>query len=216
MGATLPVLVKALLARDPNFGSVLGRLYGWNTLGAVAGAVAGEWFLIECFGIRGTAYRRRQLRRAAAAVVALGLSRRLATCGRARVGLRLRRQSIGPRAPAHRGGGLYGAGALLLAFEVVWFRFMHLFVHSGSLAFALMLAVVLAGIALGGFVGGYCLRRYPDAHRYTPLLALAAGAVAVTLYATFSFAYLRRRPMNCLAILPSCSGCRSFWSFRSR
>jgi spermidine synthase len=50
MGATLPLLVKALLARDPNFGSVLGRLYGWNTLGAVAGAVAGELFLLGWLG----------------------------------------------------------------------------------------------------------------------------------------------------------------------
>ncbi len=185
MGATLPVLVKALLARDPNFGSVLGRLYGWNTLGAVAGAVVGEWFLIECFGIRGTAYVAGGFD-VAAAVVALGLSRRLATAAEpARAAAA--KASIGPRA-WRIVAAAFGAGALLLAFEVVWFRFMHLFVHSGSLAFALMLAVVLAGIALGGFVGGYCLRRYPDAHRYTPLLALAAGAVAVTLYATFSFA----------------------------
>jgi len=75
MGATLPVLVKALLAHDANFGSVLGRLYGWNTLGAVAGAVAGEWFLIEWFGIRGTAVVAGGFD-IAAAVVALGLSRR--------------------------------------------------------------------------------------------------------------------------------------------
>ncbi|MCZ6633893.1 MAG: spermidine synthase, partial [bacterium] len=55
MGATLPLLVKALRAHDANFGAVLGRLYGWNTLGAVAGALAGEIALIEWFGIRGSA-----------------------------------------------------------------------------------------------------------------------------------------------------------------
>ena len=32
MGATLPVLVGILSSRDPNFGAVLGRVYGWNTL----------------------------------------------------------------------------------------------------------------------------------------------------------------------------------------
>jgi len=37
MGLTLPLLTKALVMADPNFGRVLGRLYGWNTLGAVLG-----------------------------------------------------------------------------------------------------------------------------------------------------------------------------------
>ena len=40
MGATLPVLVKALSRRDNNFGRVLGKLYGWNTLGATAGVLS--------------------------------------------------------------------------------------------------------------------------------------------------------------------------------
>ena len=46
MGATLPILVKALSERDANFGAVLGRLYGYNTMGAVAGALATEVFLV--------------------------------------------------------------------------------------------------------------------------------------------------------------------------
>ena len=52
-----------------------------------------------------------------------------------------------------------GSPAAFLAFEVVWFRFLHLFVHSGHLAFAVMLAVVLAGIACGGLMAGAWLRR---------------------------------------------------------
>jgi spermidine synthase len=183
MGATLPVLVKALLARDPNFGSVLGRLYGWNTLGAVAGAVAGEWFLIEWFGIRGTAYVAGGFD-AVAAFVALLLSRRFVLKAESAPEAATK-ASLGPHAWRILAAA-FTAGGLLLAFEVVWFRFMHLFVHSGGLAFALMLAVVLAGIAFGGFLGGVWLRRDADAHRHTWLLALAAGAVAATLYATFS------------------------------
>ena len=35
MGATFPVMVGALSAGRERFGVVLGRLYGWNTLGAV-------------------------------------------------------------------------------------------------------------------------------------------------------------------------------------
>ncbi|HEX9406861.1 MAG TPA: spermidine synthase, partial [Thermoanaerobaculia bacterium] len=46
MGATLPTLVSALSRHDANFGRVLGLLYGSNTIGAVAGALAGELLLI--------------------------------------------------------------------------------------------------------------------------------------------------------------------------
>jgi hypothetical protein len=42
MGATLPLLVGALARWRADFGSALGRAYGWNTLGAVAGVVVAE------------------------------------------------------------------------------------------------------------------------------------------------------------------------------
>ena len=42
MGATLPLLARALGPLEPAFGRLLGRLYGWNTLGAVAGATGGR------------------------------------------------------------------------------------------------------------------------------------------------------------------------------
>ncbi|MFZ3375175.1 MAG: hypothetical protein WA183_06445, partial [Chthoniobacterales bacterium] len=54
MGLTLPVLMEDPVLRRTNFGRVIGLLYGWNTLGAVAGAVLGEAYLIEAFGLRGT------------------------------------------------------------------------------------------------------------------------------------------------------------------
>ena len=49
-------------------------------------------------------------------------------------------------------------GAILLALEVVWFRFLILFVDGFSIAFAIMLAVVLSGIALGGIAASWWFR----------------------------------------------------------
>src|SRR5438309_449491 len=54
MGLTLPVLVEDPILRRANFGRAIGFLYGSNTLGAVAGAVVGEAYFIEAFGLRGT------------------------------------------------------------------------------------------------------------------------------------------------------------------
>src|SRR5215475_12708276 len=54
MGLTLPVLTEDPLLRQTDFGRAIGFLYGSNTLGAVAGAVLGEGYLIATFGLRGT------------------------------------------------------------------------------------------------------------------------------------------------------------------
>src|SRR5205823_13980279 len=53
----------------------------------------------------------------------------------------------------------FGAGCILLALEVVWFRFLRLYVASSPTAFAIMLAVVLAGIGFGAIVAGALPRR---------------------------------------------------------
>ena len=183
MGATLPLLARTLSAWDENFGHVLGRLYGWNTLGAVAGAVAGELFLIGALGVRGTALVAAGLDLVAASA-AFTLSRSLAPIPSA--------ASIAERTPLRAGArGLriaaaaFLAGGLLLALEVVWFRFLLLFVASTSLTFALMLAVVLLGISGGGFAGSVWLHRQPEGYRFAPLVALAGGSAAVVAYAGF-------------------------------
>src|SRR5438128_10939416 len=51
MGLTLPVLIEDPVLRQTNFGRAIGLLYGSNTLGAVAGAVLGEAYAIQAFGI---------------------------------------------------------------------------------------------------------------------------------------------------------------------
>ena len=51
MGATLPVLTEALSRSNPNFGANLGKLYGWNTLGAMLGAIGTEVVLVRWLGI---------------------------------------------------------------------------------------------------------------------------------------------------------------------
>ena len=81
------------------------------------------------------------------------------------------------------------AGGILLALEVVWFRFLQLFVFGTELAFSLMLATVLAGIALGGLVAAAWLRQRAEATRALVVLALLAGVATVTSYAGFEPAH---------------------------
>jgi len=80
------------------------------------------------------------------------------------------------------------AGGLLLALEVIWFRILLLFTPGTSLAFAVMLAVVLLGIALGGLAGGMWLARRPSGFHLAPLVALVAAVAVVAGYAGFPHA----------------------------
>jgi spermidine synthase len=184
MGLTLPLLAKALTRFDGNFGRVLGRLYGWNTLGAMAGALGGELWLIERLGLRATAMVAGALNLAAAAA-ALTLAKRL-------------NEHRSTPAPAVRDSTLpisrrawrllaaaFLAGATLLGLEVVWFRFLQLFVYGTSFIFAAMLAVILLGIGAGGVFAARWLGRDPRAHRFAPLVALGAGLAVEVCYALF-------------------------------
>jgi len=215
MGATLPLLVRELHAHDENFGSVLGRLYGSNTLGAMLGALAGEVFLIQWLGIRGSG----------ALVGFLGLTAATGALFLAR-GLPALASAARPakaNAPDKRWSlpawccliAAFLSGGVLLAFEVVWFRFLHLFAHGGGLAFSLMLATVLLGIALGGYAGGSWQRLDRTAFRHGAALAFLCGCVSVAVYwgfesviAPYQFHYLRRAPdilwlAFCLTFPPS-------------
>ena len=182
MGATLPVLVGALGRRREDFGRVLGRLYGWNTIGAVAGVLAAEIVLIARIGVIGSAWFAAVLN-VGAAVIALWVSRR-----------RTPNQPVPERAagtpPAMRAAWrplacAFLAGGNLLALEILWFRFLSMFVMSSTLAVSVMLAAVLTAIGVGGLAASGWLKRRPDAPASVPAVALAAGCASAVSYEMF-------------------------------
>jgi spermidine synthase len=202
MGTTLPLLVAALASRRPGrFGRVLGICYGCNTLGAVAGVLGAEVWAIAALGIAGTAWMAALLC-ATAALVAWRLDAG-AQATRARDG-------SSPTAPPARHGPTGGAGrreavvtdrprawallaasflagGALLALEVVWFRFLTMFVLSTTLAASTMLAVVLAGIGAGGLMASAWLGRNTRPPGALPLLACVAGATVAATYTALPY-----------------------------
>ena len=184
MGATLPVMVKGLMLRDVNFGSVLGLVYGWNTMGAVLGAVVGELFLIGSLGIFGTGVVA-ALGNLFAGGIAFLLDRIVNEKARETDSL-----SVEPRSMTWSVGGkrllaaAFLSGALLLALEVVWFRFLLLYVLGTSLTFAIMLAVVLAGIGLGGLLASR-LAGFRSSSILLPMMPLVCGMLIIVTYSAF-------------------------------
>ena len=213
MGLTLPVLIEDPMLRQTNFGRAIGFLYGSNTLGAVAGAVLGEGYLIAAFGLRGTSLAA-ALASSVAAAVALFVAKFGAETS---TGLLQRtfplRVDVKYRPPWRLLLVSFGTGCILLALEVIWFRFLRLYVASSPTAFAIMLAVVLAGIGFGGVAAGAIHRRSAQLNQFLPVpLLLAAIAVLLsylffpgeairTPAGAFSLASWHQIALLCLALM---------------
>lgn len=200
MGATLPTLVTATAADESQFGSILGRLYGWNTLGAVAGTLAGEMFALEAFGVRGTGALA-CLMNLTGAFIALRLARGVSA------------RPPAPSAPPRDDSAVWSTvwrplvaasvcGAILLALEVVWFRFLTFYMPPTGLTFAVILAVVLLGISAGGLLGARWCRRHPEAPAFIPHLALLAGCLTIASYVLFDPSGTVRYVVSTRDVLP--------------
>ena len=191
MGMTLPVLVKTMSSSDANFGRVLGRLYGVNTLGAVAGALLAELVLIDALGLRGAGVVAAGLN-----VLAAAMSLIVAGSWASRGARETQTEAEADRDPSRdRRGALsllaaaFASGMLLLGLEVVWFRFLQLFVAGTSLIFAVMLAVVLLGIGAGGLLASVWLGARPRDYRGAPFVAVAAAVLTAFTYILFDDGY---------------------------
>ncbi len=191
MGLTLPVLIDDPLLRQTDFRRAIGFLYGSNTLGAMSGAVLGEAFLIRAFGLYGTSL-------AAASTVCIAAAIALLVAQRgalSRLSQRRTEDSRCWRLPLHFVAGYrppwrllfvsFGAGCIFLALEVIWFRFLRLYVASSPTAFAIMLAVVLAGIGFGSLLAGASWRSSARSNQLLPILLLAAAILVLLSYLFF-------------------------------
>ncbi len=184
MGLTLPVLMEDSFLQRTEFGRAIGILYGVNTLGAVTGALLGEAYLIEAFGLLGTALTAGAATSIAAATALLVARRDGAALPPAKPSLPLR-LSISYRPPWRFLFVSFVTGGILLSLEVVWFRFLRLYLASSSTAFSIMLAVVLAGIGLGGVVSGTMHSRLARSSLLLPVLLLFAAILTLVSYEFF-------------------------------
>ncbi len=174
MGATLPLLVRHVSPTPGEAGAAVGRLYGINTAGAVVGVAAAGFWLLPELGVHTTTV-----------LVACG---NFALCGIAlwmdRGGSALEpipATRVAPLPPAVLVVAAF-AGTSSLAMEVAWFRLLSLVLGASTYAFSVMLLAFLAGIALGGRVGGPIADRAKDPRAALLGLAAIQGGVALLSY----------------------------------
>ena len=180
MGATLPVLVHALSRRNENFGANVGWLYGWNTFGAMLGVIGAELALVPLFGIVNSGLIALVLNMIAA-LIAVSLSREHEKTPIVADSVPDESLKMGTRSRRYIAVAFL-SGALMLALEVVWFRFLLLTRDGTGLIFAVMLAVVLAGIALGGLIAALLFRQDDRAYRWLRHVTAVSAALVVLTY----------------------------------
>ncbi len=185
MGVSLPLLARGLTSSLEAAARTVGSLYGWNTLGAAAGAFVTTWFLLRRFDFATVLWVGAALNFSCAASV-LPLRRLL---GRELDPTAAPAPFRGPapaRAPVFGLAGwlcLYAlSGAVALSLEIAWFRILGVIVKSTSFTFGTLLAIYLTGVASGSIVGARALAR-PPPRPAARFLAIQAG---IALYAALS------------------------------
>jgi spermidine synthase len=202
MGASLPLLARGLTNDVRRAASTVGWLYGANTLGAAAGAVATTWLLLPQAGIAGTVRVAGLLNIACAAGALL-----LARAGRAPSEWETSpAQDVSPveaqsvpvaerprRLPVSVWAALFAAsGFIALSLEIVWFRVLGVLLKSTSFTFGTLLAVYLAGIGLGAAAGAAAAVRVR--RPALGFFALQAGAGAYAALSLTAIVALLGRP----------------------
>lgn len=172
MGASLPLLSRAVSQSVAGLAERIGMLYGLNTLGAGLGALLGGWALVGNLGFVDA------LRFAAgleflAAVLALTLVSGLPKTPPARVA------RDGTRSDTAHGGLplwcvlVFLSGYVIVALEIVWVRVIGQVGQYHAYLFPTVLGVFLLADGLGMAAGARMLRRIEDPR---PAFFVAQGA----------------------------------------
>jgi spermidine synthase len=193
MGGTLPAAARAASTSDDAGRRSVALLYGINTLGAVAGAFSGTFFLLELFGTRRTLWLA-CLVNLLVAIVARRMSRSMPP----EAGGEPAASGDAARAPV--GFVLVAASVVGFAFflmELIWYRMLGPILGGTVFTFGLVLSVALLGIGLGG--AAYSLLR---GNRPATLLGFAYTCLLEALLMTLPYALGDRVAVLAAALRP--------------
>ena len=198
MGASLPLLARAMTRRITGAASTIGWLYAANTVGAAAGAFCASWWLLPRHGLDGS------LRIAALTNIGCAIAVLVMTASASRQSRNSGAQGSNSAAAVPDRRHLFAqplrltpnltmcalmfalSGFLALSFEIVWFRLLGVMLKSTNLTFGTLLAIYLFGLGAGAALGSAVAKRIGRPGPVFAGLVLAAGtwaALSITLLA---------------------------------
>ena len=207
MGGTMPAAARAVSRSDDLGRRSVALLYAVNTMGAVLGAVAANFILLEVFGQRLTLIIA-ALVNGLLAMLGRSLARNLPESPQAETG----DAEAAPAEPADDtprrlviftcvAAAIVGFAFLLM--ELVWYRMLAPLLGGSSYTFGLILALALAGIGIGG---GLYSRREPSrkatvtGFAATCVLEALAMAVPLALGDRIAVLTILLRPLGALGL----------------
>lgn len=206
MGATFPIASRWFVRVAGRAAADAGGLYAANTIGAAIGAVLAGFVLLPSLGLRGATWIGVLLNLVAAGI-ALRASREMVsepTSSRASAetkssptrskaearasALRTNASALRPKSSALRtfspslvaALALGASGFASLTLQVVWTRLLALMLGPTTYAFSTIVAIFIAGLALGSAICSRLVRR----------LAQPVAALVTTLFASVTLAML--------------------------
>ena len=193
MGATLPVLARALARQGTRLGLRVGSLYAVNTAGAVAGAFLAGFHFLGAYGVE----RTNSLAALLNLIAALGAGALSARTERDSSPSDMSReaekeeQTLFPRPLAEPATSLvlpaaFLTGLVSMAAQVLWSRglvFNFEYLKNTTYAFSAMLTIFLAGLAAGSAFCGLFIDR---AARPLRLYGLVIGLLGVSIACSVS------------------------------
>jgi len=199
MGGTLTLLIRHLVRQDVSVAPTrIAGLYAANTVGAALGCFLTDFALIPAVGLLRTQMIAVSLN-VIAGIGALALAAVLRDVPRTASKTKSARRSSDlislPQPQSHSQStvvlasvalGLTGFAAL--GMEILWFRHATILLGGFRAVFALLLTVVLTGIAIGAYAGGVLARRTLHAASW---LMVTQAMFAVTAVAGIFFADAR-------------------------
>lgn len=177
MGATLPLMARAVIGEEAVLGRQVALLYGVNTGGAALGALLAAWLLVGLLGFDGTVLAAAGLNLALALGVALLFGRPGAPVAR--------------QEPAAAPAGSAAAvppwplvwalaalsGLVALGFQLAAYRLLTILLKGSAYTFGTLLFVFLTGIALGSLLWRRALDPVASLRRF----ALSQTVIALWL-----------------------------------
>ena len=188
MGATFPLALEAVTRGRGALGHQAAVLYATNTAGAVGGTLITGFVLVGSLGIARSFLLAATINSVACAgaIIAWTLATRRTA--------QLPPLSVNPREDSGSGTHVFSnrarravlavvcvSGFISLALEIVWFRILVLLAQVTSYAFAMLLALVLIGLATGSAIASFAAPRRRDSLLSAVALIELLTAVSIVL-----------------------------------
>ncbi|HXT40479.1 MAG TPA: fused MFS/spermidine synthase [Candidatus Angelobacter sp.] len=194
MGGTLPAVVRFATRSLSELRGRVASLYFTNSLGAVFGCLASDFWWIPDFGLPAT-LRAGAVVNLLVGILALSLSRAVSTRKERASGpsAAAAEESVSPAQTRLVMTGIAISGFAAMLYEVAWTRLLALTLGSTTHAFSLMLAAFIAGIAAGAWAIARwrVLRRSLAAFAQVEIVLGVVVFISLPLYSHLPYAFAK-------------------------